>query len=64
MKCPECTNGRYLDPSHGCSRSCSTCKGTGELTKICPVCDGTKLRDGQHGSKRDCYNCERIGYIS
>ncbi len=28
-KCEECTDGRYGDPSHGCSRECKNCNGTG-----------------------------------
>jgi DnaJ-class molecular chaperone len=28
--CKECDGeGRYIDPSHGCSRKCKTCNGTG-----------------------------------
>jgi hypothetical protein len=33
-KCPECDNGRYFDPSHGCSRRCLLCKGTGKIDAI------------------------------
>ncbi len=30
-KCPECENGRWYDASHGCTRTCGNCKGTGVL---------------------------------
>lgn len=31
MKCDECDGGRYEDPSHGCTRECKKCKGTGQI---------------------------------
>lgn len=29
MKCTECEDGRWFDASHGCSRRCKSCDGTG-----------------------------------
>lgn len=31
VKCEECENGRWYDASHGCSRTCRACEGTGKV---------------------------------
>ena len=33
-KCDECEGGSWFDGSHGCSRTCKKCKGTGVLTVL------------------------------
>jgi hypothetical protein len=30
QKCDECTDGSWFDASHGCSRTCRACNGTGK----------------------------------
>jgi hypothetical protein len=55
MKCEECDgNGRWHDASHGCSRHCKTCDGTGENPRVkrterCP--------HGVHPDNR-CKDCD------
>lgn len=39
MKCEECDGGRWIDASHGASRRCKTCDGTGRIEKEASVED-------------------------
>lgn len=50
MNCTECTDGRWYDASHGCSRECKACKGRGTrahdlvpLLDICRLCGMTAV---------------------